>query len=108
MSRAPACSAAWTGGCGTGPPAQRRAEPPPRARTLVDVFQETVRAHPDRLAIEAADGAFSYLELDGLAYKLSAALNEAGIGAGDRVGGRIPSASMSEWKRASSAAASSR
>jgi non-ribosomal peptide synthetase-like protein len=65
-------------------------EPTP-ARTLVDVFQATVAAHPHAPALDAGGTALSYRRLAEEVAKVSGRLRAAGIGAGHRVGVRISS-----------------
>ncbi|MCM2393985.1 Pls/PosA family non-ribosomal peptide synthetase [Streptomyces albipurpureus] len=61
------------------------------ARTLLDILDETVRRHPDALAVDDGLTSLSYRELstriDGVRQRLAA----VGIGQGDRVGVRVPS-----------------
>ncbi|MEU3516617.1 Pls/PosA family non-ribosomal peptide synthetase [Streptomyces sp. NPDC006654] len=60
-------------------------------RTLVDVFEASVRAHPDEPALDDGTAQLSYralaVEVEGLRRRLAG----AGIGLGDRVGVRVPS-----------------
>ncbi|WP_079190215.1 Pls/PosA family non-ribosomal peptide synthetase [Actinacidiphila paucisporea] len=62
-------------------------------RTLMDILDATVLAHPHEPALDDGRTALTYralaAEVDGLRRKLAA----AGIGAGDRVGVRVPSGS---------------
>ncbi|MFC5761076.1 amino acid adenylation domain-containing protein, partial [Actinacidiphila bryophytorum] len=62
-------------------------------RTLLDVLDATVRAHPQEPALDDGRTALTYralaAEVEGMRRRLAA----AGIGAGDRVGVRVPSGS---------------
>lgn len=65
--------------------------PVPAPRTLVDIFAETVRAHPDATALDSADATLSYRQLAEAARELAERLHRCGITHGDRVGIRVPS-----------------
>ncbi|MER7183144.1 Pls/PosA family non-ribosomal peptide synthetase [Streptomyces hyaluromycini] len=60
-------------------------------RTLVDVFEATVRAHPDEPALDDGTTQLTYRGLAIEVARLRRRLAEAGIGLGDRVGVRVPS-----------------
>ncbi|MEW1772357.1 Pls/PosA family non-ribosomal peptide synthetase [Streptomyces sp. NPDC086777] len=60
-------------------------------RTLVDVFDATVRAHPDEPALDDGTAQLTYRALATEVARLRRRLAEAGIGLGDRVGVRVPS-----------------
>ncbi|MHA7263749.1 Pls/PosA family non-ribosomal peptide synthetase [Arthrobacter sp. TMN-37] len=60
-------------------------------RTLVHVLRETAERFPDSSALDDGDASLSYAELLTEVKRHAAALHEAGIGAGDKVGVRIPS-----------------
>ncbi|MER6223980.1 Pls/PosA family non-ribosomal peptide synthetase [Streptomyces sp900105755] len=60
-------------------------------RTLVDVFEATVRAHPDEPALDDGTAQLTYRALATEVARLRRRLAEAGIGLGDRVGVRVPS-----------------
>jgi hypothetical protein len=60
-------------------------------RTLVDVFESTVARHPDAPALDDGRAALDYRTLRTEVYSLAARLHRVGIGAGDRVGVRVPS-----------------
>ncbi len=60
-------------------------------RTLLDVLDATVRAHPEQPALDDGRTALSYRALAAEVENLRARLAAAGIGAGDRVGVRVPS-----------------
>lgn len=61
------------------------------ARTLVDVLDATVRAHPDEPALDDGRTVLSYRALAAEVEQLHRRLAAAGIGPGDRVGVRVPS-----------------
>jgi len=63
--------------------------PPPR--TLVDIFRESVAAHPEALALDNGAEMLTYAEFGEAADELAASLNAIGVGRGDRVGIRIKS-----------------
>ncbi|XVX19059.1 Pls/PosA family non-ribosomal peptide synthetase [Actinomycetota bacterium] len=65
------------------------AAPPPR--TLVDILDEVVAAHPDAAGLDADGVVLTYTELRAAADAVAARLAAAGVGRGDRVGIRIPS-----------------
>ncbi|MFD4141016.1 Pls/PosA family non-ribosomal peptide synthetase [Streptomyces sp. NPDC058572] len=71
--------------------ARFRAEPAAPPRTLVDVFEASVREYPDELALDDGTDRLTYralaVEVQGLRRRLAA----AGVGLGDRVGVRVPS-----------------
>ncbi|AMW08326.1 amino acid adenylation protein [Streptomyces qaidamensis] len=66
----------------------RPAAPP---RTLIDVFDASVRSYPDEPALDDGTSALTYrglaVEVDRLRWRLAS----AGVGLGDRVGVRVPS-----------------
>jgi non-ribosomal peptide synthetase-like protein len=64
---------------------------PPLARTLIDVFETSVAAWANNVALEDSERRLTYAELDGAARDLAARLAAAGIGRGARVGVRLPS-----------------
>ncbi len=63
-------------------------------RTLVDVFDATVRVHPDAPALDDGNVVLTYAELRAEAGRVAASLTEAGVTPGARVGVRIPSGSV--------------
>ncbi|WP_156519130.1 AMP-binding protein, partial [Rhodococcus sp. EPR-134] len=67
----------------------------PAPRTLIDIVRASAEANPEAPAIDDGDTTLSYSELlDEIA--LGARwLGDAGVGAGDRVGIRMPSGSRS-------------
>ncbi|MEI2731065.1 MAG: Pls/PosA family non-ribosomal peptide synthetase [Dermatophilaceae bacterium] len=68
-----------------------RGAPAAPPRTLVDVFDATVAAHPDEPALYSGAQVLTYAELAELGDALAVALGELGIGPGDRVGIRVRS-----------------
>ncbi|WP_180686451.1 Pls/PosA family non-ribosomal peptide synthetase [Streptomyces gossypiisoli] len=60
-------------------------------RTLVDIFEASVRAHPDELALDDGAVRLTYRALAVEVERLRARLAAAGVGLGDRVGVRVPS-----------------
>ena len=77
-------------------PALFRSPSAPVRRTLVDILDATVRAHPAAAAIETGAGRLTYRELADEVEALRGRLSGQGIGAGDRLcpeksrGGRFP------------------
>ncbi|MEU4242554.1 Pls/PosA family non-ribosomal peptide synthetase [Actinoplanes sp. NPDC026619] len=74
-----------------GTPALFRSRSAPVRRTLVDIFDATVQAHPAAPAIDAGGAALTYREFAGEVEAMGALLSEQGVGAGDRVGIRVSS-----------------
>ncbi|MFD4368857.1 Pls/PosA family non-ribosomal peptide synthetase [Rhodococcus sp. NPDC058521] len=72
-----------------------RADCAPIPRTLVDILTETANAHPDAAAIDDGTTTLTYQELLVAIEEGAQWLADAGVGAGDRVGIRIPSGSYS-------------
>ncbi|MFD0805375.1 Pls/PosA family non-ribosomal peptide synthetase [Nocardioides caeni] len=68
-----------------------RGDEAPPARTLVEVFRETVAASPDALALDSGNDLVTYAELAEAATEVASDLADLGIGAGDKVGVRLPS-----------------
>ncbi|WP_020659967.1 non-ribosomal peptide synthetase [Amycolatopsis benzoatilytica] len=60
-------------------------------RTLADVFAETARRHPEAPALDDGTALLSYSALSEQASALAERLRSHGVGAGDRVGVRVPS-----------------
>ncbi|MFI2201131.1 Pls/PosA family non-ribosomal peptide synthetase [Streptomyces sp. NPDC020192] len=60
-------------------------------RTLVDVFEATVRSHPDEPALDDGSTCLTYRALAAEVERLRRRLVGAGVGLGDRVGVRVPS-----------------
>lgn len=61
------------------------------ARTLVQIFQETAEQFPDASALDDGRVSLSYADLHAAAKEYAVRLHRNGIGAGDKVGIRIPS-----------------
>lgn len=66
-------------------------EPTRRARTLPEIFTETVQRFGANIAIDASDQQLSYHDLDGGHGCAAERLTALGIGPGDRVGVRVTS-----------------
>ncbi|MFD8410159.1 Pls/PosA family non-ribosomal peptide synthetase [Streptomyces sp. NPDC059650] len=75
----------------SGKSARFRAGPAAPPRTLVDVFDASVRAYPDELALDDGTARLTYRSLAAEVERRRRALAAAGIGLGDRVGVRVPS-----------------
>ncbi|MEV0180848.1 Pls/PosA family non-ribosomal peptide synthetase [Streptomyces sp. NPDC050625] len=60
-------------------------------RTLVDVFDASVRSYPDELALDDGTTRLTYRALAVEVERLRMRLADAGVGLGDRVGVRVPS-----------------
>ncbi|MEU4728996.1 Pls/PosA family non-ribosomal peptide synthetase [Streptomyces sp. NPDC023588] len=60
-------------------------------RTLVDVFEDSVRAYPDELALDDGTERLTYRALAAVVERRRRSLAAAGVGLGDRVGVRVPS-----------------
>lgn len=74
-----------------GDRARFSAGPPASARTLVDVFDASVRSFPDEPALDDGTARLTYRALAVEVERLRRRLAEAGVGLGDRVGVRVPS-----------------
>lgn len=74
-----------------GKSARFTAGPAAPVRTLVDVFEASVRAHPDELALDDGTTRLTYRALAAEVERRRRALDAAGVGLGDRVGVRVPS-----------------
>ncbi|QES51377.1 amino acid adenylation protein [Streptomyces venezuelae] len=74
-----------------GKSARFTARPAAPARTLLDVFEASVRAHPDELALDDGTTRLTYRALATEVERRRRALAAAGVGLGDRVGVRVPS-----------------
>ncbi|MDF3298848.1 Pls/PosA family non-ribosomal peptide synthetase [Streptomyces tropicalis] len=68
-----------------------RSEPAAPPRTLVDVLEATASLHPDAPALDTGGEVLSYRELRARVLDRAGRLAERGVGAGDRVGVRVPS-----------------
>ncbi|MFE2879586.1 Pls/PosA family non-ribosomal peptide synthetase [Streptomyces roseus] len=67
------------------------AGPAASTRTLVDIFETSVRAYPDELALDDGTAQLTYRALAVEVERRRRALAAAGVGLGDRVGVRVPS-----------------
>ncbi len=82
-----------------GPPAHGRdlavfpSEPAAAERTLVDIILETIATYPSTPAIDDGSAILDYAELGVEIHELARKLWASDIGAGDRVGVRVPSGS---------------
>ncbi|MEV6049943.1 Pls/PosA family non-ribosomal peptide synthetase [Streptomyces sp. NPDC052107] len=74
-----------------GDRARFSAGPAASPRTLVDVFDATVRSHPDEPALDDGTTCLTYRALAVEVERLRRRLASAGVGLGDRVGVRVPS-----------------
>ncbi|MGW5461179.1 Pls/PosA family non-ribosomal peptide synthetase [Streptomyces sp. NPDC003996] len=74
-----------------GDRARFSAGPAASPRTLVDVFEATVRSHPDEPALDDGTTCLTYRALAAEVERLRQRLASAGVGLGDRVGVRVPS-----------------
>ncbi|MEV7560498.1 amino acid adenylation domain-containing protein, partial [Streptomyces sp. NPDC089795] len=75
----------------SGKSARFTAGPAAPTRTLVDIFEATVRAYPDELALDDGTTRLTYRALAVEVERRRRALAAAGVGLGDRVGVRVPS-----------------
>ncbi|MCM1966689.1 Pls/PosA family non-ribosomal peptide synthetase [Streptomyces sp. G1] len=75
----------------SGKSARFSAGPAAPTRTLVDIFEASVRAHPDELALDDGTTRLTYRALAAEVERRRRALAAAGVGLGDRVGVRVPS-----------------
>ncbi|MGV9561454.1 Pls/PosA family non-ribosomal peptide synthetase [Streptomyces sp. NPDC003480] len=75
----------------SGDRARFLAAPAASPRTLVDVFEATVRAYPDEPALDDGRRGLTYRALAAEVETLRRRLADAGVGRGDRVGIRVPS-----------------
>ncbi|MCY0950052.1 Pls/PosA family non-ribosomal peptide synthetase [Streptomyces sp. H27-S2] len=75
----------------SGKSARFSAGPAAPPRTLVDVFEDSVRAHPDEPALDDGTELLTYRALAVEVDRRRRALVAAGVGLGDRVGVRVPS-----------------
>ncbi|MCX5089173.1 amino acid adenylation domain-containing protein [Streptomyces sp. NBC_00365] len=74
-----------------GDPARFSASVAASPRTLVDILDATVRAHPDEPALDDGHRSLTYRALAVEVETLRRRLSSAGVGLGDRVGVRVPS-----------------
>lgn len=75
----------------SGKSARFSAGPAAPARTLVDIFEASVRAYPDELALDDGTVRLTYRALAAEVERRRRALAAAGVRLGDRVGVRVPS-----------------
>ncbi|MER6776184.1 MULTISPECIES: Pls/PosA family non-ribosomal peptide synthetase [unclassified Streptomyces] len=75
----------------SGKSARFSAGPAAPTRTLVDVFEASVRAYPDEPALDDGSAQLTYRALAAEVERRRRALAAAGVGLGDRVGVRVPS-----------------
>ncbi|MCJ1680088.1 amino acid adenylation domain-containing protein [Streptomyces sp. APSN-46.1] len=75
----------------SGKSARFSAGPAAPARTLIDIFEASVRAYPDELALDDGAARLTYRALAAEVERRRRALAAAGVGLGDRVGVRVPS-----------------
>ncbi|MFD3997585.1 Pls/PosA family non-ribosomal peptide synthetase [Streptomyces sp. NPDC058548] len=74
-----------------GKSARFSAGPAAPVRTLVDIFDASVRDYPDELALDDGSAQLTYRALAAEVERRRRALAAAGVGLGDRVGVRVPS-----------------
>ncbi|MFJ3305740.1 Pls/PosA family non-ribosomal peptide synthetase [Streptomyces sp. NPDC086549] len=74
-----------------GDTARFSAGPAASPRSLVDVFDASVRSYPDELALDDGTTRLTYRALAVEVERLRLRLADAGVGLGDRVGVRVPS-----------------
>ncbi|MFI6150011.1 Pls/PosA family non-ribosomal peptide synthetase [Streptomyces sp. NPDC051109] len=75
----------------SGKSARFSAGPAAPTRTLVDIFEASVRAYPDEPALDDGSAQLTYRALAVEVERRRRALAAAGVGLGDRVGVRVPS-----------------
>ncbi|MFD9410606.1 Pls/PosA family non-ribosomal peptide synthetase [Streptomyces sp. NPDC059989] len=75
----------------SGKSARFSAGPAAPSRTLVDIFEASVRDYPDELALDDGTEPLTYRALAAEVERRRRALAAAGVGLGDRVGIRVPS-----------------
>lgn len=74
-----------------GDAARFSGRPAASPRTLVDIFDASVRSYPDEPALDDGTTSLTYRELAAEVEQLRRRLGSAGVGLGDRVGVRVPS-----------------
>src|SRR5688572_16874123 len=74
-----------------GDTARFSAGPAASPRSLVDIFEASVRSYPDELALDDGTRPLTYRALAVEVENLRRRLSTAGVGLGDRVGVRVPS-----------------
>ncbi|MCB5178821.1 Pls/PosA family non-ribosomal peptide synthetase [Streptomyces antimicrobicus] len=96
----PRATSGRASGAAAGPPpegpepgkaARFSAGPAAPPRTLLDIFDASVRAYPDELALDDGTGHLTYRALAAEVDRRRRALAAAGVRPGDRVGVRVPS-----------------
>ncbi|MER7466678.1 Pls/PosA family non-ribosomal peptide synthetase [Streptomyces sp. NPDC097981] len=75
----------------SGKSARFSAGPAAPTRTLVDIFEASVRAYPDEPALDDGTTRLTYRALAAEVERRRRTLEAAGVGLGDRVGVRVPS-----------------
>ena len=70
------------------------AEKAPPVRTLVQLLEATAQQHPEAPALDDGETVLSYAELLDEVKATGRALHGAGLGAGDRIGIRVPSGTV--------------
>ncbi|WP_411376428.1 Pls/PosA family non-ribosomal peptide synthetase [Arthrobacter sp. MPF02] len=63
----------------------------PPVRTLIDILQDTARRYPEASALDDGHRSLSYAQLMDEVRAAARGLHQAGLGAGDKIGVRIPS-----------------
>ena len=63
----------------------------PPERTLVDILHDTARRFPDASALDDGHQSLSYAQLLSAVRAKARELHRAGLGAGDKIGVRVPS-----------------
>ncbi|MFI7140127.1 Pls/PosA family non-ribosomal peptide synthetase [Streptomyces massasporeus] len=74
-----------------GDAARFSGRPAASPRTLVDIFDASVRSYPEEPALDDGTTSLTYRELAVEVERLRRRLGSAGVGLGDRVGVRVPS-----------------
>ncbi|MGW7512747.1 Pls/PosA family non-ribosomal peptide synthetase [Streptomyces massasporeus] len=74
-----------------GDAARFSGRPAASPRTLVDIFDASVRSYPEEPALDDGTTSLTYRELAAEVERLRRRLGSAGVGLGDRVGIRVPS-----------------
>ncbi|GGV86139.1 Pls/PosA family non-ribosomal peptide synthetase [Streptomyces massasporeus] len=74
-----------------GDAARFSGRPAASPRTLVDLFDASVRSYPEEPALDDGTTSLTYRELAAEVERLRRRLGSAGVGLGDRVGVRVPS-----------------
>lgn len=74
-----------------GDAARFSGRPAASPRTLLDIFDASVRSYPEEPALDDGTASLTYRELAAEVERLRRRLGSAGVGLGDRVGVRVPS-----------------